>query len=349
MDSPSPLCVTAIRDIEYESFVASAASKLGWKVLFRATDFPGLKNFMDINSNVFLIASDDFTRIDEISCREKLLLKSGRASAVRGAVDMPRNDSEFLQLVLSLLHSRETSFSALPVLESNVTVFGSIGRRVGTSTFAINYAAEIRALGHKVLFVDAHRAHPSASAILDIHGANRSIVRLDDFLSVVEIASHSMLNELTAQSHKYEFLIVDIGELVLGESTLVGLRLEDILMRISLNAAMRCNIFLEERILKTNELSPQLKHLKQFSNSMALQIFTFGDNALSRRERQAISREIEVNTGVGALPVIRDSRTLTAHEESHQPLAISAPRSNLRRQIQRVCQEQLELVDMSEA
>lgn len=348
MDSPSPLCVTAIRDTSYESFVASAASKFGWKVLYRATDFLGLKNFIELNSNVLLIASDDFTRIDEIVCREKLLLKSGLDSESRGAVDMPRNDSEFHQLALSLLHSRETGSSAMPVFENNVTVFASLGRRLGTSTFAINYAVEIGALGHKVLFIDAHGAHPTASTFLDLHGANRSIVHLDYFVSIAEIDSHSMLKEVRDESHKYQYLVIDIGELVLGESTLIGRRFEDILMKLSLKSAKRCNIFLEERMLKRNEFSDQLTHVRQISESIALHFFTYSDNPLSQRTRQAICREIEVSTGFGAIPVIRDSRAIAAQEERGRPLAASAPRSNLRRQIQRICQNQLELVDMSE-
>jgi hypothetical protein len=211
---------------------------------------------------------------------------------------------------------------------------------------ALNYASEVAALGHKVLLVDAHLAHPSISTALQMHGARKSIIEVNNFLSLVEVNSLVALKLVEGASVEFDFIVIDIGELLLDEKVLIGLRLQDALFRVSVKSAQHCNLIIEENQFAQGELLARLPQLKKLSEVQDIRVHTYCDNPIAGNQRERFTKGIEEIFGLKTIPLIRDPRAIASQYEKGSPLVNSAPKSNLRRQIERLCREQLQLVDI---
>lgn len=342
MDNIPIQCITAIRESSQESAIASAAIRLGWQVIYRATLARDLAAFIEEHPSAVLIASDDFLDIGSVDARYKLTFRTRSNDSSSQSIELSQSDGELQEKVLALLHRSDRDYRKTAAMQSKVICFASIGRRLGLTTFATNYAAEIAHLGHKVLLVDANLANPTISYNLNIHGLRKSIVALDNNLSLSELSSREMFDAIVEESGNHEFIVIDLGEINLSDYVLVGRRLRDLITMTSIKSAMRCNIFVEEKEFSLQRLHTQLNQLRKFSADLTVEVSIFSDFALPPKRRNAISGEIERTTGLQVFSITRDNRAFSLQEESRKLLMSCAPKSLLRRQIQRYSLDHLE-------
>jgi MinD-like ATPase involved in chromosome partitioning or flagellar assembly len=250
---------------------------------------------------------------------------------------MPTNDYDFSEIIRGGKNTKSRNWGTRPSIP--ILTFTSFGRSVGTSTIALNIAAELAEKGSEVLLVDAHIRSPFLSPYLQKFGVNREIVRGSYSFSIFEAHNSEGFALVEQELAHYEYLLIDIGEIWKPAQAITGLRVEDYVFTwaahfstelISISSResrtlgeVRKNL----RELEQLAIKPRISHLVNFAQNLS-------PKELSIQEKRA---EQELQCPSSFLP--RDDRAALRAKGASATLAQSAPKSALRGEIARYCRD----------
>jgi hypothetical protein len=333
MDEPK--CVaTAIADIYQESAIASSLQRLGWRVVARAIDIVALERAQSEFPDLQIVASDDFRGIDRFSFAKLTLFRGRGEKAVDGGVAFPNADHELHLLLQSQEAEIHPASTKLSPITAKTHLISSIGRNIGTTTTAINFAAEFAANGEKVLLVDAHRAHPSIAGAFEMHGIRERTSATPFGFSIAEVGSMARIDEIANESKEFDRVIIDAGELSIDSRTAIGRRLEDHLQMWSLQSADALHLLCENRQAKLRLLKQQVEIIPTIADIQYRDLAIICDEILNRKGLDRLAQSTREYTQVPTVTYPRDNRALSLLRRDSSPLRYTAPKSTLRRAIQ---------------
>ena len=334
MDNPRKLAITAICDVQGESFIAASLERQGWQVIYRALSERELITFLNSlgGQEVTIFSTEDFS-IDwaSITSSQKSLT---REIDIR---EVPRNDHNFSEIIRGASENVEHSWATLPKIP--ILTFTSFGRSVGTSTIALNVAAELSGRGSKVLLIDAHARNPFLSPYLRTFGVNRELIRSPCGFTFFEAHSAESFEVFEKEMAHYEILIIDIGQVWQPAHAISGARHEDYPLIwaahyateiISISSAEGHSLTEVRRSLAEFErlaIKPKISHLINFNQET------------SPRERASRVAGIERELKYRPIFLPRDDRALLRAKAAYSTLAQSAPKSALRSEIAQYCRD----------
>lgn len=333
MDSPQKLAITAITDAQGESFIASSLERQGWKVIYRALAERELLLFVDSHSgqDMTLFSSAEFSTL----CNT---VSSHHSNVnVIHLRDIPSNDFDFSEVIRGAFESTHQDWAKIP--STPIVAFTSFGRTVGTSTIALNVAAELSESGSKVLLVDAHIRSPFLSSYLRTFGVNREVIRSPLGFSIFEADSSDSFRTIEQEIAHYEILLIDLGQVWRPAEAISGLRQEDYGFTWAAHYAQEMFSISSEQSLSIDEVRKCLLEFERLAIRPKIShIFNFSQE-LSPKERT--HREIGLEQEIGHRPTFlpRDDRALSRARAINSTLPQSSPKSGLRAEIARFCKD----------
>ena len=328
-------CVaTAISDIDQESAIASSLQRLGWRVVERAIDIGGLEHAQSQFPKLQIVASDDFRGIERISLAKLILFRGRGEKAVDGGVPFPSADHELHLLLQSLESEIQPAPRGLSRIVAPTNLIASIGRNIGTTTTAINFAAEFASIGEKVLLIDAHRAHPCIASSFEIHGIRERTSVTPFGFSIAEVGSMARIDEITNESKEFDRVIIDAGELSIESRSAIGRRLDDHLRMWCVQSADALHLLCENRQAKLRLLKRQVEIIPTIAEIRYRDLAIICDEILNRKGLDRLAQSTLDFTQVPTVTYPRDNRALSLLRRDSSPLRYTAPKSTLRRAIQ---------------
>lgn len=334
MDDSKRLAITAIRDVQAESFIAASLERQGWQVIFRALAERELTVFLNSlnGEEITLFVTSDFL-LDRPSIEkiQKLTLH------LINIHDVPTNDHDFSEIIRGTSHIVGQDWSKLPDIP--ILSFTSFGRSVGTSTIALNVAAELAGRGSRVLLIDAHARNPFLSQYLRTFGVNREIIPTPLGFSIFEASSAEGFALFEKEIAHYEILVVDIGEVWQPEKTISGSRAEDYSFTwVAHHATEIISITSAEGLVLT-DTRRSLVEFERLAIKPKISHIINSHRETSPKERS--KRIAECARVLEYCPTFlpRDERALTRAKAAYSTLAQSAPKSALRSEIARYCRD----------
>ena len=150
MDNQKKLAITAISDAQGEGFITASLERQGWQVIYRALAHQELIQFFDsINNQVVTL----FTSSDFASLSASLINNQWPHINTIVLDVIPTNDHDFSEIIRGGTEVKSHNWAKVPSIP--ILTFTSFGRSVGTSTIALNIAAELAEMGSEVLLVEA--------------------------------------------------------------------------------------------------------------------------------------------------------------------------------------------------
>lgn len=326
--------VTAIRDMHQEGFIAASLSRLGWKVSYRATDVTSLQEFLTENPDCITVASDDFRGVDTLRSQHLITLRGLAQPLVTGAIQSPVSDAELQHLMNSITQNPDKKVATYPKIDSQVIVLASIGRNVGTTVIATNFAAELALSSRSVLLIDCHAEHPSISSSLSIHGIWERIVESEFGFSATEVADVERIEEVSNLASQYECVVIDLGELRLNSRTSVGNRLPDVLTTWSLKSSERLHLVTDQRLNLNSDVLKLIGTLRTIAEIPYVDRIVKLTETLPKREMDQYKKCSEDELGIQTYIYPHDRRAAQAIRRDPRPLIKTAAKSLLRGQIQ---------------
>ena len=341
-------CVaTAIADIDQESAIASSLQRLGWRVVARAIDIGALERAQSEFPDLQIVASNDFRGIERITLARLTLFRGRGETVIDGGAEFPNADHE-LHL---LLQRQESEFHPATSTISPITVqthlIASIGRNVGTTTTAINFAAEFAARGEKVLLVDAHLAHPGIASAFETHGIRERTTSTPFGFSITEVGSMARMDEISSDSKEFDRVIIDAGELLIDSRTAIGRRLVDHLRMWSLKSADALHLLSKSHPRNVQEMMYQFELIPTIAQIGYRDHVLVCDEILSRRDLDRLAQSTTQITQVSTMTYPRDNRSIAILRRDSSPLRYTAPKSTLRRAIQNHIERYLAAMNLS--
>jgi len=231
---------TAIRSAEFEGFLAGTLFNQGWSVTLRALDIDSLLSYIDSNPTALslLLISTDVEGLTPESIREienrgiKYFLFAATQSASEQypeSVTQPTTALELLGLIRGSLRSPLIRTSLREKVRAKTIAIATPTSSVGCTTLAINMAAELAHLGHKVLIVDAHAHFPAVAMRLGVRGLNSSIefCNISTHLWALEVTQSEISNALIALDRaraEFDYILIDHGTIKDFPAILTGRR-----------------------------------------------------------------------------------------------------------------------------
>lgn len=335
MGSEQRSVITAIRDMDREGSIAAALSRLGWRVTYRATDLGSLSKYVSENPDFVIVASDDFRGIDKLGARNRIILRGLSQPLVAGAVESPTSDSELHHLMSSISQGTVEKFISYPKIETAVYTVASLGRNVGATTIALNFAAELAAQGKSLLLIDCHTAHPSISSYLSLHGLREKIIETEFGFSATEAVGIEKISELTTLASNFDAVVIDLGELLVSERTTVGSRVNDVLTTWALKSSVRLHIVSDLRAPVNDELRRRLVSLSKVAEISYIDRVIQLSEITNKRDIHLHKKSSEEELGIPSFIYPYDRRTIQAIRRDQRPLAQIAAKSVLRGEIQK--------------
>lgn len=319
--------VTAIRDMHQEGFIAASLTRLGWKVIYRATSPEGLQGFLDDNPNTLVVQSDDFALTHLARPTEVVLIRGRTQTSADEATTDPRSDFELEELLRN--HKSERSEAQFFISASTTPILSvySVGRHLGATSIAISAADVLTQRGEKVLLVDGNPAHPTLAQHFSAHDIRTAPQLTSSGFSLFEVSELAGLIYLNSIAGQYDTIVIDSGQLQLIYPA--GRRVKDQLHSWASHSHARQLICTRTDIRSLDELgliAPQSPHW-----SIALML----SRAISRRERKVLEAKISEQFGVPVKSISRDSHAIENMEAQNTTLTNAAPKSILLGEIAR--------------
>jgi len=322
--------VTGISNTEQEGFIAASLKRLGWEVVFRATTIDALRKYLDRNPEVQLLLSDDFRGISEVLDQDPIIFRGRSHPFLSGGIDLPESDQELSLILQNSLLQRQGQPLRIPPHSGTLIAFASIGRGHGTTTIALNVAQEIALNGSSVLFIDGHVFHPQVAHMYSFNGLTKSIKVTEFGFSVTEVSSLEWLHSILVDLARFEYIIVDLGELLISEQTHGGRRFGDIFLAWIVQSCSQLNIVLPSGDHRLEEIPAKLRLLGSLSPALHPDLIIAASSVLGKRDRERIQMEAKEVTGLDSFIYPRDNRSLDLVKKGSGTLATSAPKSHLR-------------------
>lgn len=329
-----------------EGFIAASLSRLGWKVSFRATDLASLSKYVEGNPECVIVASDDFRGVDKVEARNRILLRGHSQPLLMGAIQSPTSDSELHHLLNSISQGAAEKRLDYPKMETAVYTVSSLGRNVGTTTVALNFAAEFALQNRSVLLIDCHLARPSISSYLVLHGLREKIVETEFGFSVTEIASTERIQTLAEQAVDFDVVIIDLGELFVTERTTIGGRFSDVISTWALKSSQRLHIVSDFGFPCNGDLLLRLQNLKKVAEISYIDRVVKLSDITNKREILHFQKSSKEELGIPSFIYPYDRRAIQAIRRDQRPLAHTAAKSVLRGEIQnhlQACENRVQL------
>lgn len=221
--------ITAIRDSEAEGFVTSTLFSQGWDIHFRSLDFASLLTHAqtkDCKTSQVLISTDcegisESNLVELQPLVQKIILfrtDSRSQDEFAEAVELPKTSLELISLIRGSLRSPmiRSNKVAARTRHARVIAITGVSGGVGCSTLAYNLAAELSALGTRVLLVDADSISPSLAALLGQRGLATpgNIRSISPTFSAFELTEENIVQSLSLLESAltdFEFVILDLG------------------------------------------------------------------------------------------------------------------------------------------
>ncbi len=337
VDSQKPLVITAIRDTDQESFIASALTRIGRLVIYRATTAQALGDALMQYPRAILFISDDFAVLENFDQVEKIALKGRARPLGQAALHNPTTDLEIEELLNAIDKSQLTPVRSLPLLPQTTFALFSIGRNVGTTATAISVADSISQGGRSTLLLDCNIDAPQLSHHFQIHNIRDEIARTSFGFDLYEISEISNLYGLTGKIEKYESVVIDMGQAISrpGEGRRVG----DLLHRWVRGARCHQVICLRDDEKSLAELSFFISRERDYRPDQNFSLILIPRKLLAKRERIKLIERYSEQLGVSVEVLSRDSRSIERAQAQNSTLSITAPKSPLVGEIARYLKE----------
>jgi len=333
MDEAKKFVVTAIRDMNQESFVAATLSQLGWIVIYRATSLEGLKAFIGGESQVVVIASDDFRGIETLQFLALIIIR-GKSQLVSSPADLNPVTAQDLQMIMQAqLHDVTRSELRIQPFAGKLEAFGSIGRGVGLSTIALNVAHEYSLNGEQICLIDCNLENPFFAKYLQLNGIRDGAQKTRYGFSVSEIDSPKSFQSLVTSSSHSDYLIVDLGQLLISSRTSIGRRLRDLTLTWVIQSMNALHLATRNNADDFRELRRVLTEIRVLSPQVPIHHIITLDEAVGRRDREKIAVSAREVTGLDVSIFSRDKKSVATAAMARAPLEPSTPKSLLRNEI----------------
>ena len=330
----SPRCfITAILDVQLESFISASLRRQGFIVDYRGISAELLSQYLLIEkeSRQTLLIADDFHK--EL---KKLLPRIPDNIEVIQIQVIPQSDFDVAELIRPL--TTEVRAVTSPLMSSTQLLgIASIGSRVGTSTIALNIAKESALQGIKTLIVDANHRSPFLVEHFNIFGLNRGAHQLGDCITLLELQEGIEIENWIEEFNRYEFVILDVGEIIDVSDLLSGRRKGDLALRWLAQQASELIIVSEEEVIKKSYALQRWKLLCATAMRPSLTFILNTVIASGRGERERKIRFFQEALNTAITLVSRDERSLATMRSQRSTLADSSPKSRTRNEIADFC------------
>ncbi len=326
----SKLVITAIRNSKSESFVAQSLHRIGWKLIYRATDFSGLLISAEKSPEAIIIASTDFG-VDKTKLTNTVITLESRQEPT---------DHLIQELLRDMVESDRPKHSTPPLCSSKVTVVASLDSGLGGTTSAINVAHEKSRPAGKTLLLDFNSANPSISGYFDIQRINRRVSPTSFGFEIGEVSDLSTFTRIAEQSDSYDEVIIDLGRIPDHDLLMSGMRIHEVLARWSIQSAAvllllsRCN----ESSLK--RLSARSLLIAQSTPAMKILPLLLSPAPLLGREKRAIDDNARRIIAGEFRHLPWEARLIEKAASERAPLAHISPKSLLVQEIASLSKDQ---------
>ena len=331
--------ITAIRDIEQESFIAATLSRLGWQLLYRATSPLGLQAELQKNPDASLFLSDDFLPSENISFPTIFLLRGrSHARGTAGEFD-PRNLFELEELIRSGAGRKSRESSPIAPTQSKVLALLSAEGKIGVTTLAINVAERAASAGLNVLLVDGDQSQHAIAAHFEVHNIRREPRVISPLLSLFEVSERSQLEKVSRTASEFDLIVIDLGRV--GNILPNGLRIDDQIFEWVNHSHGRVVLSSgdQENSIKRSLIT--LNNLRKLASDMDIEIAISLNEPTSRRNRSLLSSKLSAQSLTPVHLFSCDTKAVHSFEQAHTTLIQVAPRSALTREIAQYVEEHL--------
>lgn len=351
------VAITGIDNSEDEGFIASALFEQGWDIQNRALDADSLvavaQKTTECDLTLFISSDLDGLDIEKLEVlkalsRKLFIFNNGRCDIkFDGEVELPRTSLELANLLRSshrapMMQRRESARE----VTARIFALSSTTHEVGCTTFAINFAYELSALGHSVLLVDADHDSPSIAHSLDersLH-AHQGWRERPHKPALMELSKENILEnveKLDEAARTFDYIVVDIAKLTNLSTALISRRWEaEAVIWISKNASelwfLSTNSAKSLRTLKATINDVKMNEMKPKVRYFAVGDYRDRKSSHSLEAVREITKSSEKSSPI-ALPFdSRNSDTALARQKS---LAEVNPRGELRKAIKTIAEK----------
>jgi hypothetical protein len=257
---------------------------------------------------------------------------AGRNSEIGSALEI--QSKEVLEAALNqTLPSDGSHNNSIPSTTTPIFAIASIGRAVGATSLAISIAAELQNTGSKVLLIDGHLNNPNIARHFRVNGIRVEVKPAVDGFDIYEATTLSAMQPLSEISRSYQYLVLDLGEIIDVDMALNGRRRGDLLTGWAIKSQAhfvvttsdsqlsiaQADRFLADsgRRLDKNKISRAIIHRRQLSN----------------REKSELSHS--TSSVLPSTNFSYDPKALMKMAREGATLVSAAPRSIYRREVER--------------
>jgi cellulose biosynthesis protein BcsQ len=325
------LAITAIKDVVQEGAIAASLTRLGWKVIYRATSPEILLEKLPQFTGATLLLSDDFITDEKVLFENTILMRGGSHPLGRIGIAPPLSDFALDELLRNRATEMTPEKLSIAATQSKVIALTSLQGGVGTTTLAFNFAEQVSLLGQKVLLVDADPAMPTIAELSGIHDIRTLARELTSNLSLFEISELKQLLHLSVIAAEYDLIVMDLG--ALGQPTSSGARVSDRTFQWVLHSRGEFILTTGSFRKSIDRAERAIKRFRDLAPAMKVTLAITLELAMSRRERMKIERETSERFSAQVATFSRDQRAIAMAREQESTLRLSAPRSALNREV----------------
>jgi hypothetical protein len=334
MDKPNKYAITAISDAEEEGFIAASLERQGWQVIYRALTANQLSQFLDTldAEQATIFTSTDFA----FSASHHLRNLKPSVNEIR-LIEIPTNDHDFSEIIRGSTKEETLTWPTLPSVP--IISFTSFGRTAGTSTIALNVAAELATHGSRVLLIDAHGRSPFLSRYLQIFGVNREVTRTPFGFSIFEAHNAQSFARLEEEIAQYEILLIDIGEIWQPDRAILGNRSEDYPFSWAAHFSTEMITISSADSHVVSDVRKSLRGIEELAIKPKISHLINNSQGYSTKERITQQERVAGELLCPSTFLPRDERAAVRAKAASSTLAQSAPKSALRAEIARYCRD----------
>ena len=357
-----PVVITAIADVQFESFVAGTLFAQGWSVVFRAIDYQGLESYCANNAqsaaSALLIFSPDLAGITG----ESVAQFTGRFKQIVGFSDQSFSGDPFGELhkipisvtdLVSVIRGFIRSPMMRPVSQisrherkSHVMSVGSAGSDTGCSTIALNMAMELSVLEKSTLLIDANFRAPSIAALIAIRNVRSESGwrNIAPNLAIAEIGQSEALSIdqfMESAVSNFDNIVIDLGSISGLSNRLTDRRWTSTMTTWSCDQGDELMVIARPDLLGIHRLE-QVSNLIEKTSIRSALSFVLNMRSPGKKGEEEEARFLAITTRLRPLCVRvigRDARTAAMALEQKATLIEVNQRSSMRKSIAKIASE----------